>query len=79
MIYRGYFFCSISWPQHLSEPVPALVTMTCEPHLPQMYILPSWFAIALSLLDYEPVKCGRRLFKKAWTPSLRSAVVCSKT
>jgi hypothetical protein len=32
----AYFFCSIVVPQHLSVPAPALVTITCEPHLPQM-------------------------------------------
>jgi hypothetical protein len=31
-----YFFCSIGAPQHLSAPVPPLVTITCEPHLAQM-------------------------------------------
>jgi hypothetical protein len=32
----GYFFCSMGAPQHFSAPVPPLVTMTWEPHLPQM-------------------------------------------
>ena len=32
----AYFFCSIAAPQHLSEPPPPLVTITWEPHLPQM-------------------------------------------
>src|SRR5436305_10948766 len=32
----AYFFWSMGAPQHLSAPVPALVTITCEPHLPQM-------------------------------------------
>jgi len=31
-----YFFCSIAPPQHLIVPVPPLVTITCEPHFPQM-------------------------------------------
>jgi hypothetical protein len=44
-----YFFCSISWPQHFSVPLPPLVTMTCELHLVQMYILPSWFAMSVSV------------------------------
>jgi hypothetical protein len=48
----AYFFCSIGSPQHFREPVPALVTMTCELHFAQMYILPSWFAMwFLSLLN----------------------------
>lgn len=41
---RLYFFC-ISLPQHLREPLPPLVTITCEPHLPQRYIFPIWFAM----------------------------------
>jgi hypothetical protein len=32
----AYFFCSIGAPQHLSAPVPPLVTITCEPHFAQM-------------------------------------------
>jgi len=31
-----YFFCSMEALQHLSAPVPPLVTITWEPHLPQM-------------------------------------------
>jgi hypothetical protein len=31
-----YFFCSIGAPQHLMAPVPPLVTITCEEHLPQI-------------------------------------------
>jgi len=32
----AYFFCSIGAPQHFIAPAPPLVTITCEPHLPQM-------------------------------------------
>jgi hypothetical protein len=31
-----HFFCCISWPQHLSEPVPPLVTITWALQAPQM-------------------------------------------
>lgn len=34
-------FCCISAPQYLSIPLPPLVTMTCDPHVLQIYILPS--------------------------------------
>lgn len=43
--FNCYFFCSIGAPQHLSAPVPPLVTITWEPHFPQMYTLPSWLAM----------------------------------
>jgi hypothetical protein len=33
---RSYFFCSIGTPQHLIDPLPALVTITCEEHLLQI-------------------------------------------
>jgi len=32
----SYFFWSIEAPQHFNWPPPPLVTMTCEPHFPQM-------------------------------------------
>jgi hypothetical protein len=51
--HAAYFFCSISTPQHFSVPVPPLVTMTCELHFVQMYILPSWFAISVSVPFYS--------------------------
>ena len=41
-----YFFC-ISTLQHLSVPVPPLVTITWEPQFVQTYIFPSWLAIPI--------------------------------
>src|SRR5262249_44967403 len=33
---RRHFFCCMSAPQQRSVPLPALVTITCEPQTPQM-------------------------------------------
>jgi hypothetical protein len=45
LFYKGDYFFFISPPQHLMVPVPPLVTITCELHFSQRYILPIWFAM----------------------------------
>jgi hypothetical protein len=41
---RG-FWTSISWPQQVILPSPALVHSISVPHFGQRYLLPSWLAI----------------------------------
>ena len=67
-----YFFC-ISPPQHLREPLPPLVTITCEPHLPQRYIFPIWFAMNHSSSVIVLLSSERGLsFRQAGVHSLRA-------